>query len=478
MEVKLARPACRGTATQRRNCPDRNLQEGVASLKRRDGRRRRGGVFALANGSKYRSRSAAASRLMGVKARVYHRTATRHLRFLLRHCLPNIFPNDNLLSCPYLPSIYSRRHAFGTLPRAGGAELSGRGLRWHSDSAPHRAVTLASSRPAIHELIEALAAGLSAYGAATGSAVSSRLQVTAALNSARGGPAAGSMSAVNPSAPPNSSNKHCTPCWSILPSSRAGPAAWNSASFRQTSVEKNPAINPAPASGSLTLAIIGAARSTPAKTSRTHPEDSALSGPVACKIAVRKNLSSVSSSMQPMRDAASSSVAKSGAVRNEMSRSGSVFSKIHATSVLDTSDKKADGSVRLRGESTSSVGAGFGVGVAAGADAVGSGDCVEPEHASNSARRERAAQDRSFNMEAPLAFDIRRRWRDRELLGVLEHRSLGFGKVRLTPVVLNELRCEVVSADSTQGPCVSNRSIAAIRGDGGHRGNHLPLGRS
>ena len=62
----------------------------------------------------------------------------------------------------------------------------------------------------MHELIEALAGGLSAYGAATGSAVSSRLQVTTAPNSARGGPAAGSMSAVNPSAPPNSSNKHCT----------------------------------------------------------------------------------------------------------------------------------------------------------------------------------------------------------------------------------------------------------------------------
>ena len=112
--------------------------------------------------------------------------------------------------------------------------------------------------------------------------------------------------------------------------------------------------------------------------------------------------------MQPMRDAASSSVAKSGAVRNKLSRSGSIFSKIHATSVLDTSDKKADGSVRLRGESTSSAGAGGGVDVDAGGDVdVDAGGGLEPEHAGNSARRERAAQDRSFNMEAPLAFDIR-----------------------------------------------------------------------
>ena len=99
-----------------------------------------------------------------------------------------------------------RRHAFGMLPWAGrkatqricesqsilcGAELSGHGLRWHSDSAAHRAPTLASCRPAIHELIEALAGGLSAYGPATGSAVSSRLQVTAAPNSARGGSRSG-----------------------------------------------------------------------------------------------------------------------------------------------------------------------------------------------------------------------------------------------------------------------------------------------
>ena len=92
-----------------------------------------------------------------------------------------------------------------------------------------------------------------------------------------------------------------------------------------------------------------------------------------------------------------------------MSRSGAIFSKIHATSLLDTSDKKADGSVRLRGESTSLAGAGGDVDVDAGENVgVGAGGGLEPEHANNGARRERAAQARSFNMEAPLAFDIRR----------------------------------------------------------------------
>ena len=44
------------------------------------------------------------------------RALPKPLRFLLRHCLPHIFPNDNLLSCPYLPSIYSRRRGVLIVP--------------------------------------------------------------------------------------------------------------------------------------------------------------------------------------------------------------------------------------------------------------------------------------------------------------------------------------------------------------------------
>ena len=95
----------------------------------------------------------------------------------------------------------------------------------------------------------------------------------------------------------------------------------------------------------------------------------------------------LSPSRQPIKDTASSSVAKSGAASSELRRSGSIFSEMHACSALDTSDKNASESVMLRGESTSSAGAGVGAG-------------VEPEHAGNSARRKKAAQYRSFNMEA------------------------------------------------------------------------------